>query len=168
MNVLRVYPRNPDSFWSFRHVLRLVAKKSAFPPLGLLTVAAMLPRDWNLELIDLNVAALTDHHFLKRQLIYVPTMGLACALDFPFMRRHTQAALGARPELRIDDVNSSRRGSEKFARLPTSVTNFVEGTRFTPLKQSQHSPYRHLLKPKACALALALEVLGSRSTRCSM
>ncbi len=47
MNVLVVYPGNPDTFWSFKHVLKFVSKKSAFPPLGLLTVAAMLPRRWN-------------------------------------------------------------------------------------------------------------------------
>jgi len=60
MNVLLIYPRNPDTFWSFQHVLRLVSKKSAFPPLGLLTVAAMLPRTWNLRLADLNVRPLAD------------------------------------------------------------------------------------------------------------
>ena len=58
MNVLLIYPRNPDTFWSFQHVLRFVSKKSAFPPLGLLTVAAMLPPTWNLRLVDLNVRAL--------------------------------------------------------------------------------------------------------------
>jgi len=60
MNVLLVYPRHPDTFWSFQHVLRFVGKRSAFPPLGLLTVAAMLPREWNLRLVDTNVAALCD------------------------------------------------------------------------------------------------------------
>lgn len=60
MNILLVYPRNPDSFWSFQHVLKFVSKKSAFPPLGLLTVAAMLPAQWNLRLVDLNVRALAD------------------------------------------------------------------------------------------------------------
>jgi radical SAM superfamily enzyme YgiQ (UPF0313 family) len=60
MKVLLVYPRDPESFWSFRHVLRFVGKRSAFPPLGLLTVAAMLPRDWELRLLDSNVADLTD------------------------------------------------------------------------------------------------------------
>ena len=60
MKILLVYPRNPDSFWSFQHVLRFVAKKSAFPPLGLLTVAAMLPANWNLRLVDLNVRVLAD------------------------------------------------------------------------------------------------------------
>jgi radical SAM superfamily enzyme YgiQ (UPF0313 family) len=60
MKILLVYPRNPDSFWSFKHVLRFVAKRSAFPPLGLLTVAAMLPRGWELRLVDTNVAQLAE------------------------------------------------------------------------------------------------------------
>lgn len=60
MNILLVYPRNPDTFWSFKHVLQFVAKKSAFPPLGLLTVAAMLPPAWRLRLVDLNVRPLAD------------------------------------------------------------------------------------------------------------
>jgi len=60
MRVLLVYPRSPDTFWSFRHVLRFVSKKAAFPPLGLLSVAAMLPPAWKLELIDLNVCDLSD------------------------------------------------------------------------------------------------------------
>jgi radical SAM superfamily enzyme YgiQ (UPF0313 family) len=60
MKILMVYPQNPDTFWSFKHVLRFVSKRSTFPPLGLLTVAAMLPRDWELKLIDLNVEPLHD------------------------------------------------------------------------------------------------------------
>ncbi len=60
MKVLLVYPRHPDTFWSFQHVLRFVGKRSAFPPLGLLTVAAMLPRHWDLRLVDTNVRALED------------------------------------------------------------------------------------------------------------
>ena len=60
LNILLVYPRSPDTFWSFRHVLKLISKKAAFPPLGLLTVAAMLPRSWSLRLADLNVVPLSD------------------------------------------------------------------------------------------------------------
>ena len=60
MRILLVYPRNPDTFWSFKHVLPFVAKRAAFPPLGLLTVAAMLPGDWELKLVDTNVAPLAD------------------------------------------------------------------------------------------------------------
>ncbi len=102
--------------------------------------------------------------FLKRRLIYVPVMGLAWwALDFPFMRRHSDAHLRAHPEQRFDDLNASRRACQKFARVPTSVMNFAEGTRFTLVKhRAQRSPYRHLLKPKAGAMALALDVLGNR------
>ena len=55
MRILLVYPQNPDTFWSFKHVLRFVSKRSTFPPLGLLTIAAMLPPDWQLKLVDLNV-----------------------------------------------------------------------------------------------------------------
>lgn len=60
MNILLVYPRTPDTFWSFSHVLPFVARKAAFPPLGLLTVAAMLPAHWTLRLCDTNVAPLED------------------------------------------------------------------------------------------------------------
>jgi 1-acyl-sn-glycerol-3-phosphate acyltransferase len=102
--------------------------------------------------------------FLKRQLIYVPIMGLAWwALDFPFMRRHSVANLKRHPERRFDDIEATRRACEKFALVPTSVMNFVEGTRFTPCKhRSQCSPYRHLLKPKAGGLALAVAALGDK------
>lgn len=102
--------------------------------------------------------------FLKRQLLYVPVMGLAWwALDFPFMRRHSEAYLKAHPEKRFDDLETARRACEKFARVPTSVMNFPEGTRFTAAKHAQQgSPYAHLLRPKAGALGLALNVLGER------
>lgn len=102
--------------------------------------------------------------FLKQQLIWVPVMGLAWwALDFPFMRRHSDAYLKAHPEKRFEDLETSRRACEKFALVPTSVMNFPEGTRFTAAKHAaQRSPYRHLLKPKAGAMALALHVLGER------
>jgi radical SAM superfamily enzyme YgiQ (UPF0313 family) len=60
MNILLVSPATPDTFWSSRHVLPLLRRKSAFPPLGLLTVAAMLPADWRLKLVDLDVTALED------------------------------------------------------------------------------------------------------------
>jgi radical SAM superfamily enzyme YgiQ (UPF0313 family) len=58
--VLLVYPEFPDTFWSFKHALKFIRRQSAYPPLGLLTVAAMLPQDWSCRLIDLNVKKLTD------------------------------------------------------------------------------------------------------------
>ena len=66
--------------------------------------------------------------FLKQQLIYVPVIGLAWwALDFPFMRRHSDAHLKRHPEKRFDDIDATRRACEKFALVPTSVMNFAEG-----------------------------------------
>lgn len=102
--------------------------------------------------------------FLKQELIWVPVIGLAWwALDFPFMRRHGDKALLKHPEKRLDDIEATRRACAKFALVPTSVMNFVEGTRFTPAKHAaQRSTFRHLLKPKAGGLALALSALGER------
>ena len=60
MKILLVYPRTPDTFWSFKHAMPFISKRAAFPPLGLLTIAAMMPVDWQLKLIDLNVRPLSD------------------------------------------------------------------------------------------------------------
>ncbi|GAB3774822.1 acyltransferase [Ramlibacter monticola] len=102
--------------------------------------------------------------FLKQELIYVPVIGLAWwALDFPFMKRHGKEALRRNPQRRADDKEATLRACRKFAVVPTSVMNFAEGTRFTAEKRSQqNSPYRHLLKPKAGALALTLGAMGDR------
>jgi 1-acyl-sn-glycerol-3-phosphate acyltransferase len=102
--------------------------------------------------------------FLKRELIFVPVIGLAWwALDFPFMRRHSAAYLLKHPEKRKDDLEATRRACAKFSLIPTSVMNFVEGTRFTARKhEAQRSPYRHLLRPRAGALALTLDAMGER------
>ncbi|MDD5332583.1 MAG: acyltransferase [Rhodoferax sp.] len=102
--------------------------------------------------------------FLKQQLMWVPVMGLAWwALDFPFMRRHSEEFLKKHPEMRGKDQATTRQACEKFALIPTSVMNFLEGTRFTTAKhQRQKSPYKHLLKPKAGGLALALNAMGDK------
>jgi len=60
MKALLVYPKYPDTFWSFKHALRFISKKALHPPLGLLTVATMLPGEWEKRLVDMNVATLTD------------------------------------------------------------------------------------------------------------
>jgi 1-acyl-sn-glycerol-3-phosphate acyltransferase len=92
--------------------------------------------------------------FLKEELKWVPVIGLAWwALDFPFMKRGKK---GGR-----SDFETTRIACEKFRLIPTSVINFVEGTRFTPAKHSrQGSPYRHLLKPRAGGMAVALATMG--------
>ena len=95
--------------------------------------------------------------FIKRELIWVPLVGLVWwALDFPFLRRKGGAS-GAQ------DLATARAACARFRALPTSVMSFVEGTRFTPAKhEAQGSPYRHLLKPKAGGMMTTLDVLGDR------
>ncbi len=100
--------------------------------------------------------------FLKRQLFWVPLLGLAWwALDFPFMARHTRAQIARRPELAGRDIQATRRACAKFRAIPVAIMNFVEGTRFTPDKHAaQGSPYRHLLRPKAGGVAFVLDAMG--------
>jgi len=74
MKVLLVYPWFPDTYWSFRHALAFQAKRSAFPPLGLITVSAMLPVSWEKRLVDLNVRALTSADIKWADAIFVSAM----------------------------------------------------------------------------------------------
>ena len=100
--------------------------------------------------------------FLKRQLFWVPLLGLAWwALDFPFMGRYSKREIARNPELGKRDMEATRRACAKFVDIPVSVMNFVEGTRYTPDKHaSQASPYRHLLKPKSGGVAFVLDAMG--------
>jgi 1-acyl-sn-glycerol-3-phosphate acyltransferase len=100
--------------------------------------------------------------FLKRQLIWVPVLGFAWwALDFPFMQRHSREYLEQHPEARGQDLVATQRACEHFSQMPTSVMNFVEGTRFTPAKHAaQRSPHRHLLKPRAGGVAFVMAAMG--------
>jgi len=76
MNILLVYPMYPDTFWSFKHALKFVSKKASFPPLGLLTVAAMLPEDWNKKLIDMNANSLEDKDILWADYVFISAMSV--------------------------------------------------------------------------------------------
>ena len=74
MNVLLVYPKFPDTFWSFKHALRFIRKKAAFPPLGLLTTASLLPKDWSRRLVDMNVGDLSDADLSWANLVFIGGM----------------------------------------------------------------------------------------------
>ena len=102
--------------------------------------------------------------FLKKELIKVLIMGLCWwALDFPFMQRFSKAYLEKHPEMKGKDLETTRKACEKFSVIPTSVMNFLEGTRFTQKKyEKQQPPYRYLLKPKAGGIAFALNAMGDK------
>ena len=76
MKILLVYPETPSTFWSFRAALQFVSKRSTEPPLGLLTLAAMLPETWMIKLVDMNVSMLTDEHLLWADYVFITGMNI--------------------------------------------------------------------------------------------
>lgn len=76
MKILLVYPQFPATFWSFKHALRFINKKAAHPPLGLLTVAGLLPRDWELKLVDENVTVLTEADLAWADYVFISAMAV--------------------------------------------------------------------------------------------
>jgi radical SAM superfamily enzyme YgiQ (UPF0313 family) len=76
LNILLVYPRCPDTFWSFKHALGFISKKAALPPLGLITVAAMLPDDWKKKVVDMNTAYLWDKEIKWADYVFISAMAV--------------------------------------------------------------------------------------------
>lgn len=101
-------------------------------------------------------------YFLKRELIWMPILGLAWwALDYPFMKRYSAELLRKKPHLKGRDIKATRKACAKFKDRPASIMNFVEGTRFTSEKHAaQHSPYRHLLMPRSGGISYVLSAMG--------
>ncbi|MGD8881071.1 MAG: acyltransferase [Desulfobacterales bacterium] len=105
--------------------------------------------------------------FIKKELLWLPILGQAWwAMDFPFVKRYPKSYLRKKPHLKGKDLEITRKACNKFKQLPVSITNFVEGTRFTNEKhRRQQSPYGHLLKPKAGGIALVLGSMGEQIHR---
>lgn len=74
MNALLVYPEYPNTFWSFKHALKFISRKASFPPLGLLTVAAILPENWEKKLVDLNTSVLRDKEIDWADYVFISAM----------------------------------------------------------------------------------------------
>lgn len=74
MKILMVYPEYPETFWSFKHILKFISKKAAFPPLGLLTVSSLLPKHWTKKLIDLNIRELKNKHIAWADMVFISAM----------------------------------------------------------------------------------------------
>src|SRR6056297_1114851 len=74
-NILLVYPKVPDNtYWSFKYALKFIRKKSAMPPLGLITVAALFPEEYNLKLVDLNIENLRDEDIQWADAVFISAM----------------------------------------------------------------------------------------------
>jgi radical SAM superfamily enzyme YgiQ (UPF0313 family) len=76
LKILLVYPESPDTFWSFKHALQFIDKKAGNPPLGLLTVAALLPEAWEKRLVDLNITALRDSELEWADYVFISAMSV--------------------------------------------------------------------------------------------
>ena len=100
--------------------------------------------------------------FIKQELIWFPFLGLAWwAMDMPFMKRYSKSYLAQHPEQKDQDLEATRKACEKFRATPTTVINFVEGTRFSEAKRiKRNSQFEHLLPPRAGGLALAIATMG--------
>jgi len=105
--------------------------------------------------------------FIKKELLWFPILGQAWwAMDFPFVKRYTKSYLQKNPHLKGKDIEITRKACEKFKKIPISIMNFVEGTRFTNEKhRRQQSPYTHLLRPKAGGIAFVLGSMGEQIHR---
>lgn len=100
--------------------------------------------------------------FIKQQLVWIPFLGVAWwAMDMPFMKRYSKSHLAKHPKDKGKDLEATRKACEKFRTTPTTVINFIEGTRFTQEKKHRRaSQYKHLLPPRAGGIALALTSMG--------
>ena len=76
MKILLVYPEYPETFWSFKHALKFISKKASLPPLGLLTVATLLPKEWEKKLVDMTVTILNDRDIMWADYIFISAMSI--------------------------------------------------------------------------------------------
>jgi 1-acyl-sn-glycerol-3-phosphate acyltransferase len=105
--------------------------------------------------------------FIKKELIWFPILGQAWwAMDFPFVKRYSKSYLRKKPHLKGKDLETTRKACRKFKKIPISIMNFVEGTRFSAEKhRNQESPYTHLLRPKAGGIAFVLNSMAEQIHR---
>ena len=76
MKILLVYPEYPETFWSFKYALKFISKKASYPPLGLITIAALLPEEWEKRLVDMNVQKLTNNDILWADYVFISAMSI--------------------------------------------------------------------------------------------
>jgi radical SAM superfamily enzyme YgiQ (UPF0313 family) len=139
MKILLVYPRYPDTFWSFRHALKFISKPASFPPLGLLTVAAMLPHEWEKRLIDMNVRPLKDEAIQWADYVFISAMAV--------QRGSAQEAIDRCKKLGVKTVAGGplfTATHEEFADVDHLVLNEAEKTLPPFLSDLRKGTARHI------------------------
>ncbi len=123
MKILLIYPKYPDTFWSFKYALKFISKKASFPPLGLLTVAAMLPKEWEKRLIDMNVSLLTEDDLEWADYVFISAMVV--------QKKSAREVIGRCKKLGIQIVAGGplfTTGYEEFEDIDHLVLNEAENT----------------------------------------
>ncbi len=145
MKALLIYPQYPDTFWSFRHALSFISKKAAFPPLGLLTVAAMMPEEWEKRLVDTNVRELKDSDIDWADMVFISAMLIQKGSAQEIINRckaHGRKVVAGGPA--FTTTHESFSGVDHFvlseaeSTLPLFLKDLEEGS----LKQVYESPER--------------------------
>jgi radical SAM superfamily enzyme YgiQ (UPF0313 family) len=143
MKILLVYPRYPDTFWSFRHALKFISKQASFPPLGLLTVAAMLPPEWDKRLIDMNVRPLKDEALQWADYVFISAMAV--------QRESAQEVIDRCKNLGVKTVAGGplfTATHEEFKDVDHLVLNEAEKTLLPFLEDLQKGTPRHIYTTK--------------------
>ncbi|MBN2051116.1 MAG: DUF4070 domain-containing protein [Spirochaetales bacterium] len=123
MKALLIYPETPQTFWSFHWALDFISKKAALPPLGLVTLAAMLPENWDKKIVDLNVEKLTDEDLTWANMIFLSGMNVHTASIHRIVARckdHKKTVVGGGPVFTLD--------WESFPEIDHFVLNEAEET----------------------------------------
>lgn len=139
MNVLLLYPEFPDTFWSFKHALKFVGKRAALPPLGLLTVAAMLPKEWEKRLVDVNVNKLTQADIEWTDLVFISGMIAQQPSAEELITRFSEAGkkiVAGGPLFTL--------GHEQFPKVDHFVLNEAEVTLSEFLRDLEHGEARRV------------------------
>jgi radical SAM superfamily enzyme YgiQ (UPF0313 family) len=139
MNILLVYPETPSTFYSFRHALRFISKKSDGPPIGLLTVAAMLPGDWGKKLVDLNVTSLTPDHLDWADYVFLSGMNVQKNSFKEVIRRCNQAGVTV-----VAGGPMATSEPEEFPGIDHFVLNEAEITLAPFLEDIRHGRPQHM------------------------
>lgn len=123
MNILLVYPKYPDTYWSFKYALKFISKKASIVPLGLITVASLLPDDWNKKLVDLNVSRLKDEEIKWADYVFISAMSVQLASAKQITERciHLKTKMVAGGPLFTEEY-------EQFAEIDHLVLNEAEIT----------------------------------------
>ncbi len=146
MKVLMLYPRCPDTFWNFRYAIRFVSKKASDPPLGLLTVASMLPKEWEKKLVDLNTSKLKEKDLLWADYIFLSAMSIqieSVKSIISLCKKHHKKIVAGGP------LFTSR--SEEFADIDHLILNEAEITLPQFLNDLQIGQPKHIYKSDAWA-----------------